>query len=329
MNSSDAPALAAAFREFAAAQTFDFEPATLYDPVRYAMATPGKGVRPLLLLQAHALGNPNFAPALPAAYAVELFHSFTLVHDDIMDAADTRRGRPTVHEAFGTSTAILAGDAMLIQSYGYLLDHYSGELGARLLQVFSAMAKALCSGQQRDMDMEADAGAGFTFTDYLAMIAGKTGALITASLELGGIIADLGEEDLARLRKGGDLAGRAFQILDDVLDTFSTGALTGKMDHGDIRRGKLSAPYLRALDRASTADANRLKAIYAMPVAEREALVPEVLRLFAASQVEESLRDEASALTEAALREFDELGGRLEAKAELRQTISLLLARAY
>ncbi len=243
-------ALAEAFEAFAERQTFDATPTTLYDPIRYAMAARGKYVRPLLLLQAHALGNADPTPALPAAYAVELFHNFTLLHDDIMDAADTRRGRPSVHIAFNEPTAILAGDAMLIRSYAYLLDHYDGAQAVKLLRLFGDMAARLCEGQQRDMDMEAGVGGAYSYPHYLEMIAGKTGVLITAALTMGATIAGLPEATITRLARAGDLAGRSFQILDDVLDTFSTKELTGKMDYGDVRRGKQSAPFLRALELA-------------------------------------------------------------------------------
>ena len=318
-----------AYQEYAARQTFDFEPATLYGPIRYAMAKPGKQIRPLLLLQAHALGAADPTPALPAAYALELFHNFTLVHDDIMDAAPTRRGRDTVHVAYDPATAILAGDAMLIHAYGYLLDHYPGEAGARVTQTFSVMARALCAGQQRDMDLERDGGRHGRYADYLAMISGKTGALLTASLEIGGQLGGLDDEALAHLRRGGDFAGQAFQILDDVLDTFGTGTVTGKTDHGDIARGKLSGPFVRALERASAPDRARLLAIYGMDVTSRQELIPEVLQLLGHYEVERSLRAEAAQLTHAALGAFQQVGGRAEAQQALARTIAGLLGRSY
>ena len=320
--------LARVFAAYAAAQAFDRAPATLYDPVRYAMSAAGKHVRPLLLLQAHALGGAAPAPALPAAYAVELFHNFTLVHDDIMDAADTRRGRPSVHVAFGQDTAILAGDVMLIDSYGYLLNHYDAPLATALARRFGAMATELCGGQQRDMDMERTIGGGQGYAAYLEMISGKTGVLLTACLELGGLIAGLPEASLEALARAGAAAGRAFQIMDDVLDTFSTGAATGKMDHGDIRRGKQSAPFLRALDAADEAHRARLLAIYALQPDQRRPLVPEVLAIFGALGVEASLREEVDALTAEALAAVDAAGGEAPARGRLRASIQALARRA-
>ncbi len=322
-------ALAEAFRAFADAQTIDAQPATLYDPIRYAMAARGKYVRPMLLLQAHALGGDRPVAALPAAYAVELFHNFTLLHDDIMDAADMRRGRPSVHVAFGEPTAILAGDAMLIRSYAYLLQHYDGPMALALLSTFGDMAARLCEGQQRDMDMEAGGGGAYSYPHYLEMIAGKTGVLITASLEMGAIIAGLPQANVDRLARAGDLAGRAFQILDDVLDTFSTREVTGKMDYGDVRRGKQSAPFLRALQLADAHTRETLIGIYGLRPETREPLVPEVLATFSRLGVEADLRGEIDSLTDAALAEVDALDVRPEARDQLRDMLARLGDRKY
>lgn len=321
--------LAEAFASYAGEQRFDRSPASLYAPVRYAMAVSGKHVRPLLLLQAHALGGGPPQAALPAAYAVELFHNFTLVHDDIMDAADTRRGRPSVHVEYGEPTAILSGDVMLIDSYGYLLHNYDAPLATRLARAFGTMATELCGGQQRDMDMETGPRGAYDYEAYLAMVGGKTGVLLTACLELGAIIAGLSEATVGALHEAGTAAGRAFQIMDDILDTFSAGAVTGKMDNGDIRRGKQSAPFLRALDAADNAQRARLIEIYALAPETRRPLVPEVLELLGALGVERGLRAEVDALTEdalAALRTIDAPAAPLRL---LEQSVGRLAARKF
>ena len=322
-------ALASAFADYASAQRFEREPATLYEPVRYAMGVPGKYVRPLLLLQAHALGGDAPAAALPAAYAVELFHNFTLVHDDIMDAADTRRGRPSVHAAFGEATAILSGDVMLIDSYGYLLDNYDAPLAARLARTFGAMATELCGGQQRDMDMERGAGGAYGYEAYLEMIGGKTGVLLTTCLELGAMIAGLPEATRAALHTVGTAAGRAFQIMDDVLDTFSTGAVTGKVDYGDVQRGKQSAPFLRALALADEGLRARLVEVYALSPEARAPLIPEVLDAYRALGVEEVLRAEIGALTETALAALAHVDAPADGKAMLQESVRRLASREF
>ena len=326
-----APALATRlhteYTAFAKTQQFALEPATLYEPIRYALATPGKGVRPLLLLLAHALGGEPPAKALEAAFAIELFHNFTLVHDDIMDRADLRRGRPSVHRAYDEPTAILAGDAMLIHTYGYLIERYPHERGRRALATFQQMAQALCAGQQRDMDMEhADAA---TYAGYLEMIHGKTGALITAALVMGAQLGGLTDGDVRAVRTAGDLAGRAFQIQDDLLDTFRTSAVTGKMNYGDIVRGKLSAPYLKALELASGEQAAWLAETYAAGQARREQRLDEILALYGELGVEKSLSAEVARLSAEATAHLSDLAGDAEAREALVAFTKKLAGRNF
>lgn len=319
--------LLAQFQEYAANQQFNLQPPTLYDPIRYAMGSKGKAVRPLLLLLGASLGNADLQKALPAAYAVELFHNFTLLHDDIMDEAPLRRGKPSVHTKFGVASAILAGDAMMIHTYGYLLDNYEGATGSYLLKVFQAMAIGLCEGQQRDMDMEVSEVS--TYTEYLEMIHGKTGVLITACLEMGAFIGGLSPKQCETIRKVGDLAGRAFQIQDDVLDTFSTSKQTGKSDYGDIVRGKQSAPFLHALQSASPTQQERLKEIYALTVEERSILIPEVLSIMQDLGVEKSLATQVEAASSEANMLVESLQVDEEAKANLISFLDKLSVRKH
>ena len=309
--------LVAPYHAFAEAQRFAGRgPETLYAPIRYALEVRGKSVRPTLLLLAHALGGEPPTHALPAAFAVELFHNFTLVHDDIMDAAELRRGRPAVYRAYGTPGALLAGDAMLIHTYGLLLEHYPAAEAYDLLAEFQPMAVALCEGQQRDMDMEA--GAEASYADYLAMIHGKTGVLITAALAMGARLAGLPPPAVALIRRAGDLAGRAFQIQDDLLDTFRTSAVTGKGDHGDIVRGKQSAPFMKALELADEGRARLLREVYALDDVEaRRARVPEVLEVYRALEVEEALAKEVALLSLEASGLLREAGGEPSARERL------------
>ena len=314
---------------YAARQTFaDRGPRTLYDPVRYALEVGGKAVRPSLLLLAHALGGGAPDEALPAAFAVELFHNFTLVHDDIMDAAELRRGRPTVYRAFGESVAILAGDAMLIHTYGLLLDNYPAPVAYALLGELQEMAVALCEGQQRDMDMEAGAEAGYA--DYLEMIHGKTGVLITAALAMGAHLARLPPEAIEKIRRAGDLAGRAFQIQDDLLDTFRTSEVTGKGDYGDIVRGKQSAPYMKARELADESQTALLREVYALHDADqRRARVPEVLAVYEALGVEQHLASEVALLSLEASGLLREAGGEPAARERLIAFTEALARRGH
>ena len=321
--------LLAPYRAYADRQHFaERGPATLYEPIRYALEIRGKAVRPTLLLLAHALGGEAPDAALPAAYAVELFHNFTLVHDDIMDCAELRRGRPTVYRVYGEPAAILAGDAMLIHTYGLLLDNYAPADAYELLRVFQPMAVALCEGQQRDMDMEA--GADASYADYLAMIHGKTGVLITAALAMGARLAGLEPDAVQLISRAGDLAGRAFQIQDDLLDTFRTGAVTGKGDYGDIVRAKQSAPYMKALELADERQTALLREVYALDDAEeRRSRVGEVLEVFDALNVERALAEEVAVLSLEASGLLREAGGEPQANARLVTFTEALARRGH
>ncbi|MDT0632533.1 polyprenyl synthetase family protein [Rubrivirga sp. S365] len=225
------------------------QPAGLYDPVRYVLGGGGKRVRPaLVVLAAEAWGGAEArARALPAALAVETFHNFTLVHDDIMDHAATRRGRPTVHERWDVPTAVLAGDLMMGLSY-QLLGQTEGADVARLLASFSRMVAALCEGQTLDLAFETRADV--TVDDYLDMIDRKTGALLELSLELGGLVGGADAHAVAELRRAGRLLGRAFQIQDDLLDLTAEGDGWGKTIGGDLVEGKKAYLALRAVERA-------------------------------------------------------------------------------
>lgn len=222
-------------------------PAGLYDPVRYVLDGGGKRVRPVLvLLTAEAYGGADARRrALPAALAVEVFHNFTLVHDDIMDHAPTRRGRPTVHERWDEPTAILAGDLMMGLAYDLLAQTEGADLG-RLARAFYRMVARLCEGQSLDLHFESlDA---VSVDEYLDMIDRKTGALLELSLELGGLVGGADEAALAALRRAGHALGRAFQIQDDLLDLTAESDGWGKAIGGDLVEGKKAYLSLRAVE---------------------------------------------------------------------------------
>lgn len=227
------------------------EPAELYEPVRYALAAGGKRIRPILtLLAAEACGG-SVEDALPAALAVEVFHNFTLVHDDIMDHAAERRGRPTVHRVWNESTAILAGDLMMGLSYELLARTPTDDL-ATLVRVFHRMVARVCEGQALDEAFEQRETV--TTDDYFRMISGKTGALIECALELGGRVANADADTLHALTTAGHALGRAFQVQDDLLDLTAEKAALGKTIGGDLIEGKKTILLLLAMDRAETDD---------------------------------------------------------------------------
>lgn len=216
-------------------------PATLYDPIRYFLNLPGKRIRPLFVLQALELYRTPDAKDAEVALATELFHNFSLVHDDIMDRADLRRGFQTLHKKWDEATAILAGDALLVLAYDALLEAPVREVAA-LIRSFNRMALAVCEGQQLDMDFSRlESVAEET---YLGMIDRKTAALIAFSMELGGFLGNAPAEDRQILWDFGMAMGRCFQLRDDYLDLFGDEQVTGKKRGGDIGNFKLSHPVL-------------------------------------------------------------------------------------
>lgn len=216
-------------------------PESLYDPIRYFLNLPGKRIRPVFVLQALELYRQPGGHDAAAALATELFHNFSLVHDDIMDLADMRRGFQTVHKKWDEPTAILAGDALLVLAYDCLLDAQVKDLAA-LIRSFNRMALAVCEGQQLDMDFSRLETV--SAEEYLGMIDRKTAALIAFSMELGGFLGHASESERNILADFGMAMGRCFQLRDDYLDLFGEEKITGKKRGGDIGNFKLSHPVL-------------------------------------------------------------------------------------
>ncbi|MFI3287479.1 MAG: polyprenyl synthetase family protein [Rikenellaceae bacterium] len=226
---------------------------SLYEPIRYTLSDGGKRMRPLLCLLSASLFCDDedmvFEKGIHAAMALEIFHNFTLLHDDIMDSAPTRRGRPTVHIKWGENSAILSGDAMMALSYQVLIG--SEPLG-KLMEVFSRAAIEVCEGQQLDMEFEEIEFV--SESSYMEMIRLKTAALIAASTKMGAIIAGATPEECDNMYRYGENIGLAFQIQDDLLDTFGDTSTFGKKIGGDIAEGKQTYLRIKALKRAGAED---------------------------------------------------------------------------
>lgn len=227
-------------------------PHYVYDPVHYVLENGGKRVRPMLVVLASRLADERSVSAFPAALAVQLFHDFSLVHDDIMDNADERRGRPSVFRKFDRASAILSGDMLLCLAYSYLSKIEDDSVQVAVTGSFTRMAIRVCEGQALDAELARLPGA--SIDDYLQMIDGKTAALLEACLEIGGLIGGLSGPALVHLKQIGNSIGRAFQIQDDLLDIVADSASWGKPVGGDLVEGKRSYPVLKGYELAEGTD---------------------------------------------------------------------------
>lgn len=266
------------YQEYAQKNSFQLEPKELYEPIDYILNLGGKQLRPVLVLMAYQLFKEDCSPALPAAYATEIFHNFTLLHDDIMDEAPLRRGKPTVHHLYNVNTGILSGDVMLIYAYEYLLKIGQPSRLLELIQVFNRAAIAVCEGQQFDMNFETRSDV--TLEEYLKMIGLKTAALIACSLQMGAIVADADASDIHHITAFGQHIGMAFQLQDDILDTFGDPEKFGKRVGGDIIQNKKTYLFLKALELADAETKQTLLHHYSTETLEEKAKVAAVISIF-------------------------------------------------
>ncbi|MNE23419.1 (2E,6E)-farnesyl diphosphate synthase [compost metagenome] len=229
-------------------QNIHKEPANLYEPIEYILGLGGKRIRPVLTLMAAEVFDTDYSIALPAAMAVEVFHNFSLVHDDIMDDAPLRRGQITVHEKWDLNTGILSGDAMLILAYQYF-EQYDAIVFRNLAKLFSKTALEVCEGQQWDVDFEDRKDV--TIPQYLKMIEYKTAVLVAAAMKMGAIVAKTSEKEADLIYDFGLNLGLAFQLQDDYLDAFGDPETFGKQVGGDIIENKKTYLYLKALEFSS------------------------------------------------------------------------------
>ena len=309
--------------------TFTQEPAGLYDPLRYMIAIGGKRIRPRLCLTAYALFKDAFTEeVLSPAAAIEVFHSFTLIHDDIMDKADVRRGVPTVYRKWNENTAILSGDVMSIESYKLLAKAPASVL-PQVLELFSTTAAEVCEGQQYDMDFENMEMV--PMDDYMKMIGLKTAVLIACSAKMGAIIAGASAKDCDLLYKYGYDLGLAFQITDDWLDTYGDPAVFGKAIGGDIVNNKQSWLMTRAFEKADEQIRGQLLAAMEMPVGtdeEKAAKVAAVKEIYASLDVEEEAKQEIARFHGQAMEYAAQIGLAPEKSALLENYAKKLIGRS-
>lgn len=235
------------------------EPSNLYEPIHYILQLGGKRLRPILTLLTCDIFSDNYQQALDAAVAVEVFHNFTLIHDDIMDSAPVRRGKVTVHKKWNVNTGILSGDAMMIMAYT-CFDSYEPSTHKKLLTLFNTTALEVCEGQQLDVDFETRTNV--SIVEYIKMITLKTSVLVAAAMKMGAIIANVDEKQSEAIYNFGLNLGIAFQLQDDYLDTFGDFETFGKKIGGDILENKKTFLFLKCIEVANETDKNALLKLY-------------------------------------------------------------------
>ena len=275
-------------------KTFTKEPINLYEPISYILELGGKRLRPVLTLMATEIFGADYSKALDAALAIEVFHNFSLVHDDIMDDAPLRRGMPSVHEKWDVNTGILSGDAMLINAY-QLFENYESETFKELAKLFTKTATEVCEGQQYDMDFETRDDV--TIPEYLKMIDYKTAVLVGAAMKMGGIVAGASQEDQDGIYDFGRNLGIAFQLQDDYLDAFGNPETFGKQVGGDIIENKKTYLYLKALELASTTQEKELESLYAIQPTDVTDKIATAKEIFLQTGAVDNAKEEISNYT--------------------------------
>ncbi|MCL5245612.1 polyprenyl synthetase family protein [Cellulophaga sp. 20_2_10] len=294
----------------------DKEPKNLYQPITYILNLGGKRLRPILALMSADIFGADFKKAIPAAMAVEVFHNFSLVHDDIMDDAPLRRGKETVHEKWDINTGILSGDAMLIEAYRFL-ETYDGNQYKKLNSLFSLTALQVCEGQQYDVDFEVRDDV--TIAEYLKMIEYKTAVLVAAAMKMGAVIAETTVENEDLIYDFGKNLGIAFQLQDDYLDAFGDPKTFGKQVGGDIIENKKTYLYLKALELSSKAEQNSLDQLFSIQPTNTDDKVATVKAIFQESKADIATKQAIEEYTNKAFVVLDKLVISTDKKEALKQ----------
>ncbi len=315
--------LLAIFENYLAQLKLPQEPELLYNPIEYSLAGGGKRLRPLLLLLSCEAFSGNHKAALDAAAAVEVFHNFTLLHDDIMDHSPMRRGKPSVAARWGENVAILSGDAMLITAYRLLCGTPAPMLG-RVMEVFNTMAVGVCEGQQYDMDFETRQKV--SVVEYMRMIELKTSVLLAGSAMIGALIGGASEADAKKLYKYAIELGLAFQLQDDLLDSYGDERL-GKPIGGDILEGKKTFLMITAMSHASEEEREILRNTHLDPTLSREEKIARVRAVYDKLEIPHLTEQQIALRFERALAQLTTLDLPEERTAGLREFAESLMGR--
>lgn len=304
----------------------DLNDNAVYEPIKYFLKLPSKRVRPLLTLISSSLYSGDIKNALPASLANEVFHNFTLVHDDIMDSSKIRRGNESVHIKWNVNQAILSGDAMQILAYK-CLENYESKIQKKLIQIFNDTALKICEGQQLDIEFEKEKD--LKFSDYIQMIQYKTAVLLGSSLKMGGIVNNASETDLELLYDIGLNLGLAFQIQDDYLDLFGDEKLIGKKIGGDVIKRKKTVMYHVYKDISSSEDSRFLDQIYDDNKLEDLTKVEKITSLYKDKEVNIKTRKLSQEYSSKAISLIEKLNIKNDNKTGLIDICNKLLSRDY
>ena len=300
------------------------EPNTLYEPIAYILKLGGKRLRPVLTLMTTSIFDEDLKKSLDAALAIEVFHNFSLIHDDIMDDAPLRRGQQTVHEKWDLNTGILSGDAMLILAY-QLFESYKGDTFKALAELFSKTAIEVCEGQQYDIDFETRSDV--VILEYLKMIEYKTAVLVGAAMKMGAIVANAPLEDQNNIYEFGKNLGIAFQLQDDYLDAFGNPESFGKQVGGDIIENKKTYLFLKALELSDAPKKTELLQLYGNSSLNSHKKVNLVKQIFVESGASFATKAIIENYTQKAFNILDSISISSEKKEKLKQFGTALMNR--
>ena len=301
------------------------EPASLYSPINYILQLGGKRLRPVLTLMTAEIFNTDYNKALDAALSIEVFHNFSLVHDDIMDDAPLRRGQETVHEKWNINTGILSGDAMLIMAY-QLFENYQPETFQALAKLFSKTALQVCEGQQYDVDFETRNDV--SVSEYLKMIEYKTAVLIGAAMKMGAIVAEASKDSQNNMYEFGKNLGIAFQLQDDYLDAFGDPKTFGKQVGGDIIENKKTYLYIKALEFSSENDKNKLEHLFSNKTSNADEKITFVKQIFEVSGAPDATKKAIQEFTNKAFNVLENMSISTDKKALLKAFGNNLMNRS-
>lgn len=314
------------FQYYLSENAFMQSPSELYEPVNYILSLGGKRLRPLLALMGCELFDANIEKALPIAMSVEIFHNFTLLHDDIMDSAPLRRGKPTVHMQYNVNTGILSGDVMLIYAYDFLMKIKDENISSKLIKIFNKMAIEVCEGQQYDMNFEIRNNV--TINEYLKMIELKTAVLLAAAFQMGALVGGASEAEAQHLYEFGRNVGMAFQIQDDILDTYGDPEKFGKKVGGDIVQNKKTYLVLKTYQLANSSQQADLQQLMNTITADEVQKIEAVKSIFNDLNIREEAEKTMTNYLNIAFQHIDDTPLSIERKNYLKTWANELMMRS-